>query len=64
MEDKTTEDNDFLQFFVFQVKLDIVFQNSTPQKIANLRQTRGVNIRVVNCLKQRESYFLGGQYKT
>ena len=28
------------------------------------RQTSGVEIRVVNCLKQRESYLLGGQYKT
>ena len=44
--------------------LDIVFLNSTPQKIANLRQTSGVEIRVVNCLKQRESYLLGGQCKT
>ena len=49
MEDGNTQDNDFLQFFVFQLKLDIVFQNSTPQRIANLRQTRGVEIRVVNC---------------
>ena len=42
----------------------IVFQNSTPQKIANLRQTREVEIRVVNCTIQRESYLLGGQCKT